>query len=944
ELGDTDASERSDMDGSELGDADASELSDADASDQSEPPSNPLSDVGSLANLTMLMLKDNQLTGSIPPELGNLPALTWLNMQDNQLSGTIPPELGGLTTLSGLLLADNRLTGSIPPELSGMTSLGSLYLGNNQLSGTIPDFLISMNLGAIDLSDNQFSGTLPTDFPDNPMLSELKLNGNRLSGTIPAVLGNLQNLHTLRLENNQLTGSLPVELGNLPMLRFFRANNNDLTGGIPEEFSNLSDLFTLDLSSNQLSGPIPPGLGDLTDLNTLLLSYNRLSGGIPAELGNIVWLRYLHLAGNQLSGAVPAGLTGIIELYELDISYNALYVEDAAVKDMLDSYVPIWSDTQTIAPTGLSAGASSAGGARLSWTPIRYSGGDGAYEVYVSTQSGGPWTYAGETADKTASYYDVSGLLSGEYYFVVRTRTDAHIFNQGDLTSAYGTEVSATALPPSIGFNRQTLSFGYVSGKNAPASQPLGIIAGKPQVTWSLTHDASWLGLSQVSGSGSYTLGVSITPTGLSAGTYTGTISMSAVGGTVAAGTVSVTLTVYDPHNGSEPFGDFSTPTENSIARGGIPVTGWALDDVEVKKVTIYRMENNSKMYVGDAVFVEGARPDVEAAYPGYPLNYRAGWGYLLLTNFLPDNGNGTVTLAAVAEDAEGNRVTLGTRTINCDNANAVKPFGAIDTPAQGGTASGSAFENWGWALTPAPNIIPTDGSTIDVWIDGVNVGNPTYDLYREDIAALFPGYGNSNGAIGYLALDCGEYADGVHTISWTATDDAGNADGIGSRYFTISNAGSRTEGIQSRQGIGPVFFSGSHADVPVSPVPPMVTVGFSRDAAPIIPRTVDGTGSVTIKEGGRIAIHIRKPYSPTDKHQMLKETDPVSSFEGTMVYKGKLYPLPIGSQLDGNAGQFYWLPGPGFIGPYRFEFIETTPNGEKIRHILEVIIEPALQ
>jgi len=52
ELGDTDASERSDMDGSDRGDADASGLGDADASDQSEPPSDPLSDVGSLANLT----------------------------------------------------------------------------------------------------------------------------------------------------------------------------------------------------------------------------------------------------------------------------------------------------------------------------------------------------------------------------------------------------------------------------------------------------------------------------------------------------------------------------------------------------------------------------------------------------------------------------------------------------------------------------------------------------------------------------------------------------------------------------------------------------------------------------------------------------------------------------------------------------------------------------
>ena len=31
------------------------------------------------------------------------------------------------------------------------------------------------------------------------------------------------------------------------------------------------------------------------------------------------------------------------------------------------------------------------------------------------------------------------------------------------------------------------------------------------------------------------------------------------------------------------------------------------------------------------------ARPDVEAAFPTTPNNYRAAWGYMLLTNMLPD-------------------------------------------------------------------------------------------------------------------------------------------------------------------------------------------------------------------------------------------------------------------------------------------------------------------
>lgn len=34
-----------------------------------------------------------------------------------------------------------------------------------------------------------------------------------------------------------------------------------------------------------------------------------------------------------------------------------------------------------------------------------------------------------------------------------------------------------------------------------------------------------------------------------------------------------------------------------------------------------------------------GARADITAAYPTYPASYKAGWGYMLLTNFLPRGG-----------------------------------------------------------------------------------------------------------------------------------------------------------------------------------------------------------------------------------------------------------------------------------------------------------------
>ncbi len=269
----------------------------------------------------------------------------------------------------------------------------------------------------------------------------------------------------------------------------------------------------------------------------------------------------------------------------------------------------------------------------------------------------------------------------------------------------------------------------------------------------------------------------------------------------------------------------------------------------------------------------------------------------MLLTYFLPNDGNGTYVLEAIATDISGNEVSLGTKTIHCDNANAVKPFGAIDTPAQGGLASGSSYINWGWALTPQPNSIPTDGSTINVYVDGVNLGHPTYNIYREDIASLFPGYANSNGAIGYFYLDTTGYDDGVHTIQWTAKDSGGNSDGIGSRYFSIQNSGSDSR--STSQSIIP------HLNDPS-------TNGKRFPPIEMIQPDCD----VTIKELEPVAIPVGKDAS------------------GFMEREGKLFPLPIGSTLDNKRGMFYWSPGPGFVGTYDFVFFNPSEKDQKMKRV----------
>ncbi len=172
-------------------------------------------------------------------------------------------------------------------------------------------------------------------------------------------------------------------------------------------------------------------------------------------------------------------------------------------------------------------------------------------------------------------------------------------------------------------------------------------------------------------------------------------------------------------------------------------MTGWALDDVGVSRVDIFRSsiagEPAGLLFVGRAVFIRGARPDVQALFPNAADNDNAGWGFMVLTNFLPNQGNGTFDLHAYAVDGAGLQTLLGTRRIVAANATSVKPFGTIDTPGQGETVSGTIV-NFGWALTPQPNDHSDDGSTINVYVDGVLRGHPVYNNNRADIAGLFPG------------------------------------------------------------------------------------------------------------------------------------------------------------------------------------------------------------
>jgi hypothetical protein len=476
---------------------------------------------------------------------------------------------------------------------------------------------------------------------------------------------------------------------------------------------------------------------------------------------------------------------------------------------------------------------------------------------------------------------------------------------------------------PKISLSRDSILFTTDNDGANTGTQSVRIEnIGGGTLNWITAISADWLKCSPSSGVNSGEVFLSIDATGFAPGAYTTHLIISDFRAEDSPAVVEVTLQVYQPGQTAHPFGTFATPLDGSTVSSSVPFTGWVLDDIAVLGVQLFREPVGGKgslVYIGDAVFVEGARPDVAQTYPGYPNNTKAGWGYMMLTNFLP--GDGVYTIHAIATDAEGHQVTLGAKTITVDNANAVKPFGAIDTPVQGGTASGDKYVNFGWVLTPQPNTIPTDGSTITVWVDGVSVGQPVYDQYRSDIAALFPGYANTDGAVGYFILNTTAYANGVHTIQWTAKDDAGNTDGIGSRYFTVKNtvyresSQSQTSACSSTIGIQSLGFKG--LDRSLSPVG--IRKGYDDDA----PKRM-----IYPNDRGVIRIHLKE----LERLQL--------DFQGP-VQMGS--PLPIGSTLDKEKEIFYWQPGAGFVGEYRFWFLVEGVDSRKgwMRQKIIISIKP---
>jgi hypothetical protein len=176
------------------------------------------------------------------------------------------------------------------------------------------------------------------------------------------------------------------------------------------------------------------------------------------------------------------------------------------------------------------------GGSTLSWSVSD----DAACWLSLSPTSG---SSTGETDNVIASV-DISGMSAGSYSATIT------ISAPGATNTPQTVSVSLTIAeaPATIGYSPSSLSFAGTQGGANPSSQTLSIWdSGSGTISWSVSDDAAWLSLSPTSGSSTGETDnviASVDISGMGAGSYSATITISAPGATNTPQTVSVSLTI----------------------------------------------------------------------------------------------------------------------------------------------------------------------------------------------------------------------------------------------------------------------------------------------------------------------------------------------------------------------------------------------------------------
>lgn len=241
------------------------------------------------------------------------------------------------------------------------------------------------------------------------------------------------------------------------------------------------------------------------------------------------------------------------------------------------------------------------------------------------------------------------------------------------------TAAAAQTTPPPRHFvlDRTAIVFGIRSRTPPRLTPPQPVYLEStdgPPVEWTASTDRSWLAVEPSSGRLPARITLSVSPESAAATDDEARLLITDRSDPTHTATVRVMLKHVAETTAAT--GSIDAPAEHSSAEGSVRFSGWALHPLGLSRLTLCRELSASRSlrtapdaacgdgraYVADATVNYLKRPDVAAAFPGMPLNDRAGWTAVVDADTMA--ARGTVQVLAVATGIDGSRSVVGSRTV----------------------------------------------------------------------------------------------------------------------------------------------------------------------------------------------------------------------------------------------------------------------------------------